>query len=76
MNGQEWDLGRNQEVSGNKWKWIHSNSQLMGHRESTPEREIHSDTGQPKKDRKFSNKQHNPTPTRAQRTTTKTAHSK
>ena len=29
----------------------------MGHSESTPKREVHSNTGLPKKDRKISNKQ-------------------
>ena len=36
----------------------------MGHSESSPEREVHSDTGLPKKKRNISNKQPNPTPTR------------
>ena len=45
--GQEWDQGRNQKLSGNKWKWTHKNPNLMGHTESSPERELHSDTGLP-----------------------------
>ena len=36
----------------------------MGHSEGSPEREVHSNTGLPKKNRKNSNKQHNPTCTR------------
>ena len=48
----------------------------MGHGEGSPEREVHSNTGLPKKDRKISNKQPNPTPTRTQGTMTKTAQSK
>ena len=32
----------------------------MGHRENSPEREVHSNIGLPKKDRKISNKQLNP----------------
>ena len=48
----------------------------MGHSEGSPEREVHSDTGLPKKDRNISNKQPNPMPTRTWGTTTKTAHSK
>ena len=48
----------------------------MGHSEGSPEKEVHSDTGLPKKYRNISNKQPNPTPTRTQGTTTKTAQSK
>ena len=47
----------------------------MGHRKGSPEREVHSDTGLPKKNRKSSNKQPNHTPTRT-RGTTKTTQSK
>ena len=36
----------------------------MGHSVGSPEREVHSDTGLPKKDRNISNKQPTPTPTR------------
>ena len=43
----------------------------MGHSKGSPEREVHSDTGLPKKDRKISNKQPNPTSTRTGGTTTK-----
>ena len=45
----------------------------MGHSEGCPEKEVHSNTGLPKKDRNISNKQPNPMPTRTQGTTTKTA---
>ena len=48
----------------------------MGHSKGSPEREVHSDTGLPKKDRNISNKQSNPTPTRTGGTTTKTTQSK
>ena len=48
----------------------------MGHSKGSPEREIHSDTGLPKKNRNISNKQPNPTPTRTRGTTTKTTQSK
>ena len=48
----------------------------MGHSEGSPEREVHSDTGLPKKNRNISNKQPNRTPTRTQVTTTKTTQSK
>ena len=48
----------------------------MGHSEGSPEREVRSNTGLPKKDRHISNKQPNPTSTRTRGTTTKTAQSK
>ena len=74
--GLEWDQGRNQKVSGNKWEWTHNNPKLMGHSEGSPEREVHSNTGLPKKDWNILNKQPNHTPTRTGGTTTKTAQSK
>ena len=43
----------------------------MGHSKGRPEREVHSDTGLPKKNRNISNKQPTPTPARTQGTTTK-----
>ena len=43
----------------------------MGPSKGIPEREVHSHTGLPKEDRKISNKQPNPTSTRARGTTTK-----
>ena len=48
----------------------------MEYKVSSPEREVHSNTGLPKKDRNISNKQPNPMPTRTGGTTTKTAQSK
>ena len=48
----------------------------MGHSKGSPEREVHSDTIRPKKDRNISNRQPNPTPIGTRRTTTKTAQSK
>ena len=48
----------------------------MGHSKGSPEREVHSNTGLPKKDRNISNKQPNPTPTRTGETTTNKAQSK
>ena len=48
----------------------------MGHSKGSPEREVHSNTGLPKKNRNSSNKEANPTPTRTQRTITKSAQSK
>ena len=51
----------------------------MEHSKGSPEREVPSDTGLPKKKKKkkrnISNKQPNPTPTRTRGTTTKTAQS-
>ena len=61
------------------WKQTKTNSQNpkpMGHSKGSPEREVHSDTGLPKKNRNSSNKQPNLTPTRTRGTTTKTAQSK
>ena len=46
------------------------------HSKGSPEREIHSNTDLPKKDRNISNKQPTPKPIRTQGTTTKTAQSK
>ena len=43
---------------------------------SSPESEVHSNTGLPKKDRNISNKQTNPIPTITRGTTTKIAQSK
>ena len=43
----------------------------MGHSEGSPEREIHRDTGLPKKDKDISNKQPNTTSTRTGGTTNK-----
>ena len=44
----------------------------MRHSKGNPEREVHSNTGLPKKNRNISKKQPNRTPTRIQGTTTKT----
>ena len=57
--GQQWDQGRNQKITWNKWKWGHNNPKTDGHRESSPKREIHSNTGLPQETRKSSNKQSN-----------------
>ena len=48
----------------------------MGHSEGSPEREVHSDTGLPKKNRNISDKQPNPTPTRTRGRTMNTTQSK
>ena len=48
-------------------------SKPMGHREGSPDREVHNDTGQPQKDRNISNKQTNPASPRSEITTTNKA---
>ena len=48
----------------------------MGHGKGSPEREVHSNTGLPKKNRNISNKQPNPTTTRPREIKTKTTQSK
>ena len=48
----------------------------MGHSEGSPEREVCSNTGLPKKDKNISNKQPNPTSTGTGETTTNKAQSK
>ena len=74
--GQEWDQGRNQEVSGNKWKTTHNNQKLMGHSKGSPETQVYTDTSLPKKDRNILNKHPNPIPIRTGGTTTKKVQSK
>ena len=48
----------------------------MGHSKGSPERDVHTNTGLPSKDRNNSNKQPNPMPTGTGGTTTNTAQSK
>ena len=48
----------------------------MGHSKGHLEREVHSNTGLPRKDRNISNKQPNPTSTRTRGTRKNTAQSK
>ena len=64
MNGSRTRLVRKSKLSGNKRKQTHNNPKLMGHSKDSPEREVHRDTGLPKKGRNISNKQPNPMPTR------------
>ena len=71
--GQEWHQGRNNKVSGNKWKWTQNSPKPMGHSKGSPEREVHSDAGLPIKDRNISTKQPNPTSSRTGGTTTNKA---
>ena len=47
----------------------------MGHSKNSPERELHTNTGLPKKDRNISNEQPNPTSTRTGGRTTNKAQS-
>ena len=63
--GWQWDQGKNEKVPGNKWKWTHDNPKLMRHREGSHEREVCSNTGLSKEDRKISNQKPNPTSKRA-----------
>ena len=74
--GQQWDQGRNQEVSGNKWKWTHNDLKPMGPSEGSPERKVHSYTGLPKENRNISNKQCTPTSIRTRGTAKNKAQSK
>ena len=48
----------------------------MGQSKGSPDREVHTDTGLPKKNRNISDEQSNPMPTRTLGITTKTTHSK
>ena len=58
------------KFSRNKWKRTHKNPKPTGHSEGTPEKEVHSNTGLLKNDRKFSNKWPDPTSTNTRETTT------
>ena len=61
------------------WKQTKMNSQqykTYGYSKGSPERELHRDTGRPKKNRNISNKQPTPTLTRTLGTTTTTTQSK
>ena len=51
---------------------MNSHPKFMGHIEGRPEREVHSNTGLPNKERNISSEQTNPTSTRTGRRTTKT----
>ena len=76
MNGSRMTLGKK---SKSFWKQMKMNSQqskTFGHREGSPEREVHSNTGLPIKNINISNRQPNPIPIRTQRTTTNTAQNK
>ena len=70
---------RSEKKSKSSWKQTKMNSQqskTYGTQQDSPEKEVYSDTGLPKKNRNSSNKQPNHTPTRTLGTTTKTAQSK
>ena len=72
MNGWKMRLGKKSKVSGKKWIWTHNNPKPMGHSKGSPEKEVHSHTGLPKKNRNSSNKRPYHTPTITQGTTTNT----
>ena len=76
MNGSRMRLGKKSKSFWKQTKMNSRQSKTVGHSEDSPEREVHSDTGLPEKDRTISNKQPNTTPTRTRGTTTKTAQSK
>ena len=63
------------KISENKWKRTHNNPKTMSNSKGSTDRKVHNDTGLPKKDRKFSNKQLNPTSIRTGGTTTNKAQS-
>ena len=69
---------RSRKKSKSFWKQkrTHNSPKLMVHREGSSVREVHSDTGLPKKDRNISNKQPNTTSKRTGGATTKTAQNK
>ena len=54
----------------------HNGPKIHGTQPRNSKKEIHSNTGLPKKDKKISNKQPNPMPTRTRGTTAKIAQSK
>ena len=69
-------LGKTSKSFGKQGKWTHNNPKPMRHSEGSSEREVHSYTGLPKKNRNISNRQPNPAPTRTRWTTTQTTQSK
>ena len=48
MNGSRTRLGKKSKTS-----WTHNNPKTMGHSKGSPEREVHSDTGLPKRTETF-----------------------
>ena len=65
-------LGKKSKSFWKQTKMKSQQSKTYGTQQGSPEREVHNNTGLPKKNRNISNKQPNPTPTRTQGTTTKT----
>ena len=54
----EWDnneIKKEIKIPWNQWKWEHNNPKSVGHRESSPKKEIHSITDLPQEARKSSN---------------------
>ena len=62
---------KSQKLSGNKWKWTHNNPKPMDTAKAVLKRELHSNTGLPKEERKLSNKQLNLTSKKSYKTTGK-----
>ena len=50
------------KIPRNKWQWKHNSSKHTGWSESSPKREVYSNTNQPQETRKTSNRQPNFTP--------------
>ena len=73
MNGWRMRLGKKSKSFWKHMKWTHNNRKPMGHSKGSPEKEVHSNTGLPKKDRNISNKQPNTTSIRTGGTTTNKA---
>ena len=73
---QDWEKGRDQKVSENKWKWTPNNSNIWDTAKVVLRGKFIAIQAYLKRNRNISNKQPNPTPTRTQGTTTKTAQSK
>ena len=70
---------RSEKKSKSFWKQTKMKSQqskTYGTQQGSPEREVHNNTGLPKKNTNISNEQPNPTPTGTRGTTTKTTQSK
>ena len=68
---------RSRKKSKSFWKNMNlKNPKLMGHSESSPEREVHSNTVPPKENRNISNKKPNSTSTRTGGTIKKEAQRK
>ena len=63
---------RNQNISGDKWKWKHNYPKSTGCNKSSFKREVYSNTSLPQETRKISNKQPNLTLKRIRKRKNKT----